>query len=341
MQHLFCHCGQRVFFENTLCTACGALLGYEPKRRMMLALDKNESGQCLERGSNASYKLCKNYQDYNVCNWLIPAASSDVYCVACALNELIPPITAPQKRRWWASMEAAKRRLVVTLLKLGLTVKTKQQAADGLGFAFMEDKRMNPKVAEEFVSTGHLEGLITVNLAEADEVKREQTRVEMGEPYRTLLGHFRHESGHYYFERLLRASPMITKFRKLFGDERKDYGAALAAYYAKARSPGWQSGYISDYAQSHPLEDWAESWAHYLHMVDTLETAAGAGIVKDDFAGGDISRWLEDWARVTIELNSLNRSMGLRDAYPFVLSEPALTKIRFVHQVVNPKPLTN
>jgi len=268
---------------------------------------------------------------------MIPEDSDHRYCLSCSLNKMVPAMTAPKKRQWWLDMESAKRRLIVTLQKLNLPIENQKNQKDGLAFAFLEDKRMNPAVKEEFVATGHKEGLITVNLAEADDARRERTRVEMGELYRTLLGHFRHESGHYYFERLLRNNDsLLEEFRQLFGDERVNYNASLKKYYQEPSAFSSSSDFISDYAQSHPFEDWAECWAHYLHMVDTLETASWAGIVDHDMSRHDIDQWLSDWSLVTIKLNSLNRSMGLKDAYPFVLSERTLTKIRLVHRIVNP-----
>jgi len=346
MKTFTCSCGQRVFFENTLCTACGRALGYSPEKSAVLSfvIDNKTVGTkqiWRDEKSNEAFKPCQNYSTYNVCNWVLPTDSPDSFCLSCRLNEMIPAITLPQKRRWWASMESAKRRLVVTLLKLKLDVLSRKQSPNGLAFAFLEDKRKNPRVREEYVATGHAQGLITVNLAEADDASRELTRVELGEPYRTLLGHFRHESGHYYFDRLLEPEPIKRQFRRLFGDDRADYKTAMDNYYNNPPPPGWQSGFISDYAQSHPMEDWAECWAHYLHMVDTLETAAEAGIVQHDFNNDDFEKWIVDWTKVAIDLNSLNRSMGLRDAYPFILSEPTLTKIRFVHRVVNPTRVTS
>ena len=173
-------------------------------------------------------------------------------------------------------LELAKRRLIFTLLELNLPVTGKHESAGGLAFRFVEDRRSNPDVAEEHVYTGHSEGVVTINPAEADEVRREIARRDSGELYRTVLGHFRHESGHYYFNVLVGQGPRLARFRELFGDETRDYAAALARYYAgpRIRDPE----FISAYAQSHPLEDWAETWAHYLHMTDTLQTAAGHGL---------------------------------------------------------------
>ena len=272
---------------------------------------------------------------------MLPIDSSQDYCLACDLNEMVPAITVPEKRLWWSNLENAKRRLIYTLLQLGLPVHNRKYRPDGLAFAFLEDKRINPYVDEEFVQTGHDQGLITVYLGEADDVSRELERVRLGENYRTLLGHFRHESGHYYFERLIKNSDWLQNFRSLFGNELADYDQAIQRYYQNPPPSAAKTGFISDYAQAHPLEDWAECWAHYLHIIDTLDTAAAFGLVNTDPLHTDVEVWLGDWGRITVVLNALNRSMGMRDAYPFVFSDTTTAKIRFVHSVLHPTRTTN
>jgi len=183
-------------------------------------------------------------------------------------------------------------------------------------------------------------------VAEADDPFREKMRVQMGEAYRTLLGHFRHEVGHHYWERLIESSDRLAPFRERFGDERVDYAEARQRHYDQGPPPDWSAGFVSAYASMHPWEDWAETWAHYLHMTDTLETARAYGLVVrpegartpsvrtrrldlhdfEDLAAG--------WYPLTMALNSLNRSMGLPDTYPFVLSDTAIAKLRFVHEVI-------
>ena len=234
-------------------------------------------------------------------------------------------------------MESAKRRLIYTLLKLGLPVDNKtRDPVNGLAFAFLEDKRVNPYVEAELVLTGHADGLITVNLAEADDVKREQTRQHFGERQRTLLGHFRHESGHYYYDRLVKNTQHHQAFRNIFGDDTINYEAALSSYYHQMPKHNSHANYISAYAQAHPLEDWAESWAHYLHIVDTLETAKEFQMTESAGNLQDIDAWLDDWVDVSVALNALNRSMGLQDAYPFVYTAKIIEKLHFVHQVIYP-----
>ena len=109
----------------------------------------------------------------------------------------------------------------------------------------------------------------------------------------------------------------------------------------------WRDRFVSGYASSHPWEDWAESWAHYLHMTDVLETAAACGVslrpprpgdpelrtVPDpvDDEGESFDELMASWFPLTYMLNNLNRGLGQPDAYPFVLSAPGVEKLRFVH----------
>ena len=286
-------------------------------------------------GNLETIYLCKNSADYGVCNWLVtdPGAS---YCMSCSLNETIPNLLEAKRRRWWKSMEYAKRRLIYSLLSLQLPVIGKAEQETGLAFKFIEDQRTNPGVYEEHVNTGHYNGLITINIAEADHVSREISRQYTGELYRTLLGHFRHESGHYYYMKLVSKTPALAQFRELFGDETLDYGMALQNYYANKKSLSHDPMYISHYAQSLPLEDWAEVWAHYLHMVDTLETAGQFHLQQGATYLDDIEDTLQKWSELTLMMNALNRSMGLEDAYPFTLSALTMAKLRFVHALIYP-----
>lgn len=347
MRSFQCACGQTLYFENSLCVSCKRKLAYQPIRAELLAIEP-EDGE----GAGAAalwrdvryggvYRRCSNDVEYQVCNWLVTNAQ-DSYCLACSLNDTVPEVDsgylASQRRTWWGYMEQAKRRLLYTLLALGLPVQSKAEHPAGLAFSFLEDQRSNPDVEEEHVPTGHMQGLITVNLAEADGVNREQARQNLGENYRALLGHFRHESGHYYFDKLIDNDIVLMQFREIFGDERADYEQALKTYYE--RQPSALDDRVSAYAQMHPHEDWAECWAHYLHMVDCLETAWQVGLLREQLIVPqhvpDIELCLQRWPQVTVAMNALNRSMGLPDAYPFVLSAATLTKLRFVHRRVYP-----
>ncbi len=342
------HCGQcsqRVFFENVKCEQCFALLGYLPDFGEVGAFEPVGDGiwRSLHPAAlGKHYRQCNNYALEQVCNWMIPAESDDVLCRSCVLTETIPNLSSPDNRLLWRRLEAAKRRLLYTLLVLGLPVESyAQQPSYGMRFDFKESTHI------EAVMTGHADGLITINLSEADDAMREQIRVEMHEPYRTLLGHFRHEIGHYYFDRLVSNTSWIDAFRACFGDERVDYQTALHAHYANGVSSGWESTYVSEYAAMHPWEDWAETWAHYLHIVDTLDTATACELVlapdhvnlpelSDHTAVTEASfdNLMQRWFSLTYVLNSLNRSMGMQDAYPFVLAPTVITKLRFVHDVI-------
>ena len=350
MRDFQCACGQTLYFENTVCLSCERPLGYDPFRVDLLALepvknlDRDSAPMWRDVKSGAEYRRCFNDTEYQVCNWLV-TNPLDTFCHACSLNDTIPEMDssyrAKRRRRWWGRMEQAKRRLIYTLFELGLPVDGKADHSSGLAFSFLEDQRSNPMVDEEHVLTGHLQGLITVNLAEAGNVNRAQAREDLGESYRTLLGHFRHESGHYYFDKLIITPAHFEEFRALFGDERADYDEALAQHYEKMAEMEGESDRVSAYADMHPHEDWAECWAHYLHMTDCLETAWQVGLLKerliDPGVKPDIERCLEAWVtEVSVAMNALNRSMGVQDSYPFVLSPNTLKKLRFVHQRIYP-----
>ncbi|MDR5752980.1 MULTISPECIES: putative zinc-binding metallopeptidase [unclassified Caballeronia] len=339
-------CQQHVFFENVKCESCAALLGYVPALAEVCAFEPADEGtwRNLHASANgALYKQCNNYALENVCNWMLPADSPDVLCPACSLTHTIPNLTVPENRVYWYRLETAKRRLLYALGALGLHVESrKENPGGGLQFEFLEDGGVGEKVL-----TGHDNGLITMNIAEADDAHREKTRMEMGEPYRTLLGHFRHEIGHYYFDRLVTGSKWEEPFRALFGDERTDYQAALQAHYEEGPPADWDASYVSAYATTHPWEDWAETWAHYLHIVDTIDTAANCGLeLKPDdkneptltdsspIESESFDNLMKRWFPLTYALNSLNRSLGLADAYPFTLAPKVIDKLRFVHRVI-------
>jgi hypothetical protein len=301
----------------------------------------------LPRAADRLFRLCARYAREDVCNWALSADDPTDRCRSCRLTRTAPDPSHPGRKGAWFRLEAAKRRLVYGLLALGLPVVSREEdAARGLAFDFLED---DGGEGAPPVLTGHANGVITVNVAEADDAERERRRVALREPYRTLLGHFRHESGHYYWDRLLRDSRRLAEFRERFGDERADYAAALKAHYDAPPAPGWPDRFISAYAAAHPWEDWAETWAHYLHMVDALETASSSGlslrprrsdeptlVPAKEAAHGSFARMLDDWFALTYVLNNLNRGLGLPDGYPFVLSPVVADKLRFVHDAAAP-----
>ncbi len=349
------HCGQQVFYENVLCERCGSTLGFieDAGHDAAGGIDDLSAFQPAGDGTwqrlpadsaGRRYKQCHNYAVEQVCNRMIPADDPQALCPSCRLTTVIPSLALPQNRHYWYKLERAKRRMLYTLRQLDLPVVSRHDdPARGLAFEFLETLDGGP-----IVHTGHCDGLITINVAEADDAHRASTRVQMEERYRTLLGHFRHEIGHYYFMRLMEDGPLIDECRALFGDDRIDYQAALQRHYDDGPPEDWQASCISAYATMHPYEDWAETWAHYMHMVDTLETAAACGmaLTPDDPAepampAGPLdpdTRSFRDmiarWFPLTYALNSLNRSMGTRDSYPFTLNQPVLDKLRFVHRAI-------
>jgi hypothetical protein len=345
-------CGNPVFFENVQCLRCGSALAFLPDRLNMAAMEPapGEAGlwrprTAHARKSAARYRPCHNHTTQDACNFAVVASDRNGLCVSCRLTRVLPDLSQPGNFQRWYKLEAAKRRLFYSLAHLGLLSATPRDGgADGPVFEFLADLPGQP------VMTGHAQGVITINVAEADDAERVRRRVEMHEPYRTLLGHFRHESGHYYWDRLIDEGGRVESFRRLFGDERQDYQQALQDHYARGGTlPGWQERFVSEYATAHPWEDWAETWAHYLHMVDLLETAASYNTrlaipgqeseteeVENPLAPGhpDFDALVEQWVPVTLLLNSLNRSLGQEDAYPFALSPGALQKLRYVHDVI-------
>ena len=344
-------CGQLLYFENVQCVHCRRSLGYLPDLAQISALEPlGDGGWRTLAAPESAYKFCNNNQ-FGVCNWMVPADDAAGYCAACRHNHVIPDLSVAGHDLLWARLEGAKHRLFYTLMRLKLPLQNRiEDPEHGLAFDFLAD----PPVAHAVrVMTGHDNGLITLALKEADDAVREKTRNEMGEPYRTLLGHFRHESGHYFWDRLVANDPaQLESFRACFGDERADYDAALKTHYEQGAPPNWQDNYVSVYATTHPWEDFAETWAHYLHIVDTLETASAFGMkVKpreargdlaarvdfDPHAATDMEQLIDAWLPIAFAVNSLNRSMGLSDLYPFVLTPKTIEKLAFVLALTHPK----
>jgi hypothetical protein len=299
------------------------------------------------------YKRCTNLSTPAGCNWILQVKSGPGdamgLCIACRLNRAIPDLTIEENATHWGRIEAAKRRVLSLLVALKLPVASRvgDDPERGLAFDFLAQAPGGPPVM-----TGHADGVITLNVGEADDATREKIRADLHEPYRTLVGHFRHELGHYYWYRLVADSPdLMAGFRELFGDEREDYGAALQRSYSEGPKADWQATYVTAYASVHPWEDWAETWAHYLHMIDTAGTAASFGLNKttlglidhfqrdmlyrpDDAGAGQFLSLLNSWVELTALMNELSRSMGERDLYPFALPKAAVPKLQFIHMVV-------
>lgn len=359
-----CRCGKPVFFRNSECLACHTPLGYDAECGVLLPLEPADgstgtsaTGSTIWRAAGAGsaaprYRRCANLTTAAACNWLLEetGARAMALCGCCRLTRTLPDLADSAHALWWGRIEVAKRRLVSSLIGLGLPVQAKvdEDPQRGLAFDLMRAAPEGPAIV-----TGHADGVITLDVEEADDVTREQRRTALHEPYRTLLGHLRHESGHYYWWRLVQDSEWLGPCRETFGDEREDYAAALRRHHERGASPDWGQRHVSAYASSHPWEDWAETWAHYLHMVDTLDTARSFGLdgesvelnyeryttaaldVPADRHAERFVAILNAWMELTGVLNELSRSIGVPDFYPFVLSLPAVRKLHFIHRVIS------
>lgn len=332
-------CGNKVYFENVLCLTCGSELGFDATPLAMKALvPEEEAGLYAATGGTERVRYCANSK-YAACNWLTAADEPNGLCRACDLNRTIPNLGEAGSLEAWQELERAKKRLVYSLLRFGLPLDAASEGQGKLTFDFVRH-----------AATGHLNGVITIDVLEADSVERERQRQLFGEPYRALLGHLRHESGHFYWKLLVEGAGRIDDFRGLFGDERVDYTAALQTHHAQGPQGDWQQHYVSSYASAHPWEDWAETWAHYLHIVDTVDTADAEGmeprsvglhfgaiwpfkridLYRDETFEALMSRWIP----LSTALNSLSRCMGHTDFYPFVIPAPAYAKLNFVHDAI-------
>jgi len=320
-------CGQLVFFENTECLHCGNSLGFAAERGELVPLDQSRYRRCL----NTSLASC---------NWLVPNDDPTDLCQSCRLTRTRPGNSDTSATEAFRAAESAKRRLIFQLHELALPIVSRaEDPSHGLAFDLLSSR-------DQQVSTGHEAGIITLDLSESDDSHRERVRRQLGEPYRTVLGHLRHEIGHYYWPLLIGRKHQAEAFRALFGDERADYAQALEEHYRHLPAPTWDDAHVSGYATTHPSEDWAETFAHYLHIRDTLQTANAFGIqvsgpVAPSSPGSpratdtaDFRAILDEWLPLSYALNAVNRSMGKADLYPFVLSPTVVEKLGFVHEVI-------
>lgn len=319
MKRQHCQCGQELNFSALQCPACGVALAYRPAIRHL--------------GNSAGANLCALREPLG-CNWSVSNAdyeNGQRQCRSCRLTSDIPWQGDPRNVERWSKLEAAKRRMLDGINALNISLPKH------LRFSFLEDRRSNPNALDDFIYSGHLNGVITINAAEADDIYRIQTREEMKEEYRTLLGHFRHEIGHAYWDFLIRDSAELETFRTLFGDERVDYKASLELHYQNGAPGNWEELHISSYASSHPFEDWAETWAHYLHMTDAIETAISHGAISAPTVLMDFGDRLHEWRDLTRLLNDLNQAVGRKEAYPFTLPPLVEKKLAFIDQVLKRK----
>ncbi len=341
------NCGQLLQFEHAACRGCGAQLGFIPGDMVLTTLASGEEGRVTAAShSGNAWRRCVNAGAAG-CNWLVSEESADPRCAACRLNRNLADMHDPGNREKWRLLECGKRRLLYALMRFGVPIASKKDGeARGLAFDFLVGSKGAP------VMTGHANGLITINIDEADSAERERVRLALGEPYRTLLGHFRHEAGHYYWDLLVLDGGRLEEGRAIFGDDSESYSEALERYYENGPTPGWEESHVSAYATMHPWEDFAETWTHYLHMVDTLDTGAGFGLSVNPTVGEDprnaavidfdpyrppaLSSLTRAWLPLTAAVNSLNRSMGQPDLYPFEPSPNVLAKVAFIHDLLHP-----
>ena len=341
------NCGQPLYFENTSCESCGLALGYLPHRQTVTALEAGELWRALA-DPQPLVRFCANAR-HDACNWLLPNDHPEVFCAACRHNRTIPDLTVPENLLHWRKIELAKHRLFYTLLKLGLPLTTRAEDANGLAFDFLSPAPQGSTESAPVV-TGHAGGLITLNVAEADDPERERQRKSMGEPYRTLLGHFRHEIAHYYWDHLVADTPALGEFRQLFGDEREDYQAALRATTRRGRlatgpiilsqlMPARIPGRILP-KPGRTTFTWSIRWRPQLPSDCGCGRRSPRAPVSTPSSTSTRTwpRWIassDTWLPLTFAVNSINRSMGQPDLYPFVLPPPVIWKLAFVHERIH------
>ncbi len=317
-------CDNQLYFENSLCVSCGTALGYSRAERAIVPVDAD--GKYVDAGGWVWW-VCRNL-NLSGCTWLSKLEGGQ--CFSCDLTRTRPRDEDLQGLANFQPAEQAKRHLIIELDALGLPVVSKfgedGDPVNGLAFDLLS-------ATDQQVTIGHADGVVTIDLSESDSSHRERIRAQLDEPYRTMLGHFRHEIGHYYESQLVRGDDLEKRSHELFGDPGEDYQAALDRHYVSGPPPGWEDSFISSYATMHPFEDFAESWAHFLHISDTIDTARSTGLITIGPVTG-FSNFRDVVAQVWIPLsgalNQINRSMGQGDLYPFVIPAPVLDKLDFV-----------
>ncbi|BBY64276.1 zinc-binding metallopeptidase family protein [Mycolicibacterium helvum] len=339
-------CRDFVPFEGSACQSCGTPVGLHLPSRSMVALS---DGAAMVDG--VRWTRCTQSTPL-ACNWLASESAGVTArgrCLAHALIRREPDPDDTIAREKLLPATQALRRLVYQLDELGLPVEPYWQRDGGLAFDLLSSYSTS-----ERIMIGHAGGVITIDLVESLDAYRESLRVQLGEPYRTMLGHFRHEAGHYYQNVLVEtgvgAQRYLARCRELFGDERASYADALTRHYEFGAPADWRSSFISEYATMHPWEDFAECFAHYLHITDTIDTSREAGMVLhadrvrfaaprdvvplESYAEAPIQRLLDDWKWISLFFNRVNTAMGKGPLYPFEISQPVADKLGFVHAVL-------
>ena len=335
------HCRHFLFLDKLICPECDGQLAYHPRLRQFVGIHRGKTvvgGETWYTCSNRGWR----------CNWLVRDDAPSGRCFSCRLTRATPDGDDTVALEKLAKTEEAKRRLVLQLGDLGLPIRPWYEGAGGLGFDFLSSISLGRSV-----TIGHKNGIITLDLAESLDDRREALRIKLGEPYRTMLGHLRHEVGHYYQRVLITDEQTWAECRALFGDERANYRDAVARHYREGAPEGWAQAYISEYATMHPWEDFAETFAHYLHITATLQTANATGMRLDgeafahrdsdvnplpSYADQPVHRLVGDWRWMSHAFNRVNRSMGMGDLYPFEIVATVVRKLAFIHDIVTRSP---
>lgn len=330
-------CGQLLFFDNSACLRCGSALGFVLEHRDLVALRPVAGAWERADGIPGAYRFCVN-QRVARCNWLVERDDPSALCPSCRLTSVRPNDAEVGTSGAFAHAESAKRRLIHQLTGLGLPVIDRSvDPRRGVTFEMLSSRGRT-------VTTGHEAGVITLDLSESDDAHREFVRQQLGEPYRTVLGHLRHEIGHHYWSILVVGTNRLDEFRSLFGDETASYQDALDHHYGGAARTDWSATHVSQYATMHPWEDWAETFAHYLHIQAGLETAGAFGLTVGEpswtagqsalASDADVAPMVGEWLALAVALNGMSRSIGQGDLYPFVLSSNVVAKLDLVHRTV-------
>lgn len=313
-------CASNVFFDNLRCN-CGTELVFDPlPSRFVVGLEH-----------------CSNREKIG-CNWTAASGHGTV-CRSCDMTEVIPDPALSRNGPLWAEGEEAKRWVLTTLDRWGWFGP--YDIGKPPKFHFLAEATRHGKAR---ITMGHADGLITMNVMEADPVIRTSRREKLGENYRTMMGHLRHELAHFIFQRMSEKPDFVAAFRALFGDERADYGKALTRHYDQGPPQGWEGHFITPYASAHPHEDWAETVAHLMHLTDILDSSVAVQVARavaperpdDPYTATDSEQLILASLDLGLALNHVNRAMGLADLYPFVLSPKVREKLIFAHQWIGP-----
>jgi hypothetical protein len=346
MRSFTCTCGNQLFFDNSICMRCKHEVGWCPCCKAIVDVITANDGAFACACCHTALVKCENYARHNVCNRFVVSQKSEgsqgetsqgIFCDCCRFNRIVPDLKVAGNHEKWYRLEAAKRRTLYGMNHVGFPYGTQ---ADGIVPALIfdfkgdiiPDRRYRLMGPFQKIYTGHENGVITINIQEADDVEREKLRVNLHEAQRSLLGHFRHEFGHYIWEVLIKAKREADCIA-LFGDHNNPaYDIALQAYYKDGPKPDWLMNYVSAYASSHPWEDFAETFAVYLDMQSALDTAAN-GSLSDPVDPADLDAMVEAYKNLGIALNEMNRTIGLLDFLPEVFADPIHEKLRFIHSL--------